>query len=143
MLTKEQIKQFTELFFNIPFLESGEVKAFKFRLCYLKENRLCRLGYIKHFFFTLEQQIHNLNEEECKSLIPDTDWQAFTDFVNDNESLSEYMLIHNAYEFQKTQKVHNLGTYKMIDNGIVRDIDVQANVKALQECILEACKAFE
>ena len=142
MLTKEQIKQFAELFFRVP--DVGEAKAFKLRLCYLKENKLCRLGYRKDFLFSFsQQQLYNLSEEECKSLIPDTDWQAFTDFVNDNESLSEYMLIHNAYEFQKTQKVHNLGTYKMIDNGIVRDIDAQANVKALYECISESCKAFE
>ena len=145
MLTVEQVKAHSEIMVRGgTLLQPIKLIGYKARMSYLKDGRICRLSIVDDFsppITSLEKAIRELEENEVKSLIPESKWEAFTQFINDNETLSEDMLLswQEVSAYQKSHPGNNLGTYKMLRYGEIEDIDVQANIKAIYDLAREAC----
>ncbi len=144
MLTVEQVKAHSEISVkSVPFALS----AYKAKLSYLKDGKICRLSIVDAFISPIpieEKQISEWGENEIRALIPVSKWGIFTHFVNESETLSQDMLLtwQEVKAYQESHTGNNLGTYKMLRYGVVEDIDVQANVRAIYDMAVEACKVF-
>jgi len=120
MLTVGQVTEYADEFKRAGFIYvEDESPSTKLRLCYLRDNKLCRLAMISE----------------------DAGYNLFTDFVNQQEDLTEDMLIKSDVARQGKYFL-DLGTYRINENGITRDIDVQANVKAISDTLIEASQVF-
>lgn len=151
MLTVGQVKIHSEISVRAKEsgwgLPSGQLDGYKVALSYLKDSKICRLSIVDEFVPPVpigEKQINEWGENEVRALIPANKWETFTHFVNESETLNQDMLL-SWFEVKAYQESHtgvNLGTYKMLRYGEIEDIDVQANVRAIYDMAVEACKVF-
>lgn len=105
MLTMQEVVDYADIYQSSTSL--------KFRLCYLKDGKLCRLSYISSY----------------------PDWQEFLDFVNNQEDLTlNQLTTYNQWSKDKTP----LGSYSILENGDIRRVDVAGNVAQVRDTICEA-----
>ena len=151
MLTVEQVKAYSEI--SVKSEGSGwaspsvRFEGYKAKLSYLKNGKICRLSIVDNFIPPIpieEKQSNEWGESELRLLIPIKKWEIFTRFVNDSETLNEDMLLswQEVRAYMESHKGNNLGTYKMLGYGEIKDIDVQANVRGIYDMAVEACKTF-
>ena len=148
MLTIEQVRQHSEVFLcgTSGLLWSKPCEQFQMRLLYLKNDKICRLGFIDDFAPGIQVDIH-IPEDRFKFLIPHKDWERFVAFVNKADVLTEEMLItneqnaaHSKNHYESGKEGNPLGTYYMFDHGIAQELDVQGNFRAFMQCIYEAAQ---
>ena len=128
-------------------LDAGQLDGYKVKLSYLKDGKICRLSLVDNFIPPIpitEEKLPEWNEDKVMLLISESKWGAFTLFVNESVTLSEDMLLtwQEVHIYLENHKGGELGTYKMLRYGKVEDIDVQANVRAIHEMAVDACKVF-
>jgi len=149
MLTVEQVKAHSEISVKVGgwSLPPGFLYTYKAKLSYLKDGKICRLSLVEEFPSYIpitKEELPKWNEDKVRSLIPADKWETFAHFVNESEIISEGMLLswQEVRAYLENHKRNNLGTYKMLRYGKVEDIDVQANVRAIYDIAVEACKVF-
>ena len=146
MLTVEQVRVHSEI--TVRTSETAHfLVSYKAKISYLIDGKICRLSILEDFMPPLAlsyKALREWDEDEIKLFIPANKWEAFTHFVNDNEALDEDMLLswREVKEYMDGHKGNILGIYKILNHGEIEDIDVQANVRAIYNMAVGACKVF-